>query len=569
MKLKLKHTAFCFIVSALAVSCNSDKFSQVELGLPVPLKYSQRKNISVEMLMPTKIWLYNDKIIVYDQVREDFFKVFDRKNLEYKFSFGTYGQGPNEFISTDPESINPSTYFEVLDLAFGRVKLYYYTVTDTGAFPMDQTLLVKHNYPMQSFKKISDSLYLLDNNTSSEKFENEFILYDAPKQNIKEEFGDVIFFDETLKEKHADEQFSALLKSTTVNRFNDKFATFYYKYPYFKIFSADKSYNTYHIKNVEQNKPDMMYFASSYSTEKFIYVLWLEKPKNEIFGDIENFRPQLLVFDWEGNLVRNYLMDIPAITFAVQEDDSKLYATTIAESDMNTLYVYDLHDLQQANKIVSFDELDINMLYASNLQQAKNLYAVSDELDINTLLYASNSQQTKNNDFVQLKNDFYSLNMLKPYKFTEDKDKERNKTLEKDGYLRNVNYFAQGHNPTFKGIESIMLTVNIPQNEQNNPQTYLKKRIEDLHKIAKDLNTQTVKIGNKEVIQSSYYKNMTGYSGEDAGVQYVNEFLFCEGKNIIEMHVCSTVKDVDKYMDSFKSVVSSFSWHYKKSNKSK
>jgi hypothetical protein len=506
MFLKIKYIGVFAFYFVLAVSCHTEKANNiVELDLPdAKILHSQRKIVDTDLFRPSKIFVHKDKLIVYDDVRDNILKVFDVNNLEYKYSFGNYGLGPNEFIFTDKEAINSSTYFEILD----RSKLYYYNVTDTGAFAIDKTLFVAdESGPINNFKKLSDSEYLFNNNTYSGKFEKEFIVYDV-SNNTAKKIGNIVFFDKNLKSEDIGSQYSALQKTITTHNRTHKFAAFYYLYPYFKLFSDDKLCKIYHINNVKQKEMGCIYFAEPYSTDKFIYVMWINKSKDNVMNDLEKYHPQLFIFDWDGNLMQNYLLDIPVITFAVNNDDSKLYAVSFNESDINSLYVYDL-------------------------------------------------QQINDDNYIQLTNNFYSLNILKGYKFVENNEL-CNKTFEEDGYLINFNYFGQGFNKTNEELESISVKFCMPQNEQNNPKTQIEKGIQYLHKNAENLNIQNIQIENKDVIHCSYYMNLKEYN-EDIKVLYFNDFLFHEDKNVIEIRFISNIVDVGKYMNSFKAVISSFS----------
>jgi hypothetical protein len=153
----------------------------------------------------------------------------------------------------------------------------------------------------------------------------------------------LIFFDETVKQQKPVQQYISLIKSVTVNPKKNKFAAFYFKHPYFKIFSSETLYGVYHIDEEIQREEECTYFAGAYSTDKFIYVMWIAMPEEKIAENLANFKPDLLIFDWDGNIVKNYKFDVPVISFAVNNSNDKLYAVSLKEDDINAVYVCDLN----------------------------------------------------------------------------------------------------------------------------------------------------------------------------------------------------------------------------------
>lgn len=60
---------------------------------------------------------------------EDMCKVFDLPEVRYRYSFGTVGQGPDDFVFIDKESLNSGEQWEVVD----QRELVRLNLTDTGA----------------------------------------------------------------------------------------------------------------------------------------------------------------------------------------------------------------------------------------------------------------------------------------------------------------------------------------------------------------------------------------------------------------------------------------------------
>jgi len=56
--------------------------------------------------------------------------------------------------------------------------------------------------------------------------------------------------------------------------------------------------------------------------------MWVNMDKKEASDNMEKFKPQILVFNWDGELVKQFSTEIPLITFAVSEKYQKIYAVS-------------------------------------------------------------------------------------------------------------------------------------------------------------------------------------------------------------------------------------------------
>jgi hypothetical protein len=59
--------------------------------------------------------------------------------------------------------------------------------------------------------------------------------------------------------------------------------------------------------------------------------------------DINNFKPELLIWDWNGTLINRYKLDKPVTRYAISEKHQKLYGTFLMKAD--EIYVFDLPNL--------------------------------------------------------------------------------------------------------------------------------------------------------------------------------------------------------------------------------
>lgn len=78
-------------------------------------------------------------------------------------------------------------------------------------------------------------------------------------------------------------------------------------------------------------------FEDTYVTNKFIYLLMYGVEKNKF----EQTYPQVLVFDWDGNFIKNYVFNERLTTISVDEGSSSLYGIVENENG-HTLKKYDI-----------------------------------------------------------------------------------------------------------------------------------------------------------------------------------------------------------------------------------
>jgi hypothetical protein len=195
---------------------------------------STSKRLNVEILLSGKIFIHEDKLIVFEQLHENMFKVFELPTLKYLYSFGDKGMGPNDFVSVGNDDIITynSEFVEIYDV--GKIK--YVKFTDSIAYIADtKPLNLSHlKTPVNRLKKCNDSTYYFDNWLEN-KQQNEFIRLNifSYEQSYFSPYPDWIHL--VSEEK----KYTTYLKSTSYNSFNDKIAVFYYHFPVMKLLDND------------------------------------------------------------------------------------------------------------------------------------------------------------------------------------------------------------------------------------------------------------------------------------------------------------------------------------------
>jgi hypothetical protein len=136
------------------------------------------------------------------------------------------------------------------------------------------------------------------------------------------------------------------IKSPVVNASKGKLATFYNFFKFFRIYSVNETVELekevhvniepYSADNLDNWEKRNVYYGRPYVTEKYIY------------APCDN---ELHVWDWDGNPIIQYILDIPFNSFAISEDLKKLYVTKYSANgedeneSIDKIYVYDLTHL--------------------------------------------------------------------------------------------------------------------------------------------------------------------------------------------------------------------------------
>lgn len=388
-----------FLLSGCQTRVEEGIEEKITLSDAVPLS-AVKKSVSVDLLRPSKLIVHGDKLVVYDMQEENMFKVFELPEVRYRYSFGNVGQGPDDFVFIDKESLNSGKQLEIVD----QQELIRLDLTDTGAVRVSRhPLLFEERAVLSGVKRINDSIYLSDG-FSDEKGK------ELQRMNIVtgdvEEFGEIPQWNKELSTFTEKKQ--AYSKSFCVNEQTGESAVFYYMYPKFRLFSKDnKCVKTVTIQTGSGETPTeegRIFFTESFATPSHLYVMWVDKSKEEVMKDVETFQPDLLVFDWEGNLEARYRLDQPVITFTVA--GNKLYAPSFLETDV--LYEYELPALKIDRK-----------------------------------------------KYHRLSSTYFSFDIYKSYHFATTDSIKLNGTGKRGDYIYGVVYMAQGDNRVYDDLEAM------------------------------------------------------------------------------------------------------------------
>lgn len=459
--------------------------------------------IATNMLMPTRIFNTENKLVVYDQIKDEMFKVFNLPEIEYQYSFGHTGKGPDEFSFIDANTMKMMGD-NLLFLDFNTVKSL--EINDKKIKVINSKTLRIEKSPINGLQMVNDSIYIY-NLMSVKKNGAEHQMVNINSKKTIKEFG--AYPDTDIKYNNEFEQYNAFYKHSVSNPTNNKFAVFYSYFNKIKIYS--KTGELLHEINIEDNYPEyspkdikknILFRVNPIPTSDFIYVLRIDQSKNEVENNFATFKPKIEVWNWEGKLLAKYLLDKPITAFTISEKENKLYAVSYIGT--NEIYEYELPK-------------------------------------------PSNIVNTQKSNFKQVNNDFYTINIPKGWIYSDaTPENEKNKLTEVNNRIYNTNIFV---NPQRKDRCGSSIWISIISNP--NKKDFLVSDFLKLNDFSKEDNYKfkEMKINGKLISVTSFQRT----DSYPNGGKYTSNTAFWtwkEGKNIVEIQSssCTENKELIEYV---------------------
>ena len=304
----------------------------------------QTFSITDKVLMPLKIFASEDKILILDYTRKDVFKVMRLPGYDYLYSSGNLGEGPEDFISVNPESTClKDGIFEFLDM--GKVRRF--TLSNVGLSEIESVSLPILSSPLNNLEKISDSVYIANTPVYAED-DFEHMIININSSGVSKYFGH--FPKGNFELNSQQERHIAFHCSSTANPSLGRYATFYTYFKRFKIYddSGDLIKEVVIQPNGEKpyllkdNKQNIIHFAEPFSSSNYIYVLYIGQSVRDLENYEEEYFPRLTIWDWDGNPIAQYKLNLPITSFAISEDKHQLYG--ISYLSMGKIFQFELPD---------------------------------------------------------------------------------------------------------------------------------------------------------------------------------------------------------------------------------
>jgi hypothetical protein len=288
----------------LLISCNNHHIDTHSIE---PIELKSKKVMIEEIISPDFLTLKNNKLIIASSKGDSMLHVYSLPDLEYDFSFGRKGKGPEE-IQLFPmfcESMNETLYV----WGYNPISVRKYNINESGEFKFKGIIDLPKYDAFNYMHIINDSLFI-------------YYLPDylkIVKVDLKrKEYLDHI---KMKKENHNESYFYKNRGSIAVN---DTFLVFSYLFK--------KQINIYRINDFKLHKKirwdykysdpivgdfnTPLFYTNIVAGENYFYALC--KDNNGISTVLE-------VYSYEGVFVKAFTFDITPELFSVDEKNKTIY----------------------------------------------------------------------------------------------------------------------------------------------------------------------------------------------------------------------------------------------------
>lgn len=295
--------------------------------------------------------LLDNKLIGIDFSMDTCFYILDTINYNLT-RFGIRGQGPDEFLSpVSLQYLDKSTFgsYDIMSKLYNEIKLLSDNTFKIKRYPKTSEQLsfsfrsIKTNsnkfikiapYPQNMFL-ITDSLDKKINSIYEFPYKN------ADEKKIKNHLRAMAYQGEILSNPSRNKMIYTSSVGNIIHFYEIKGNSLNLLK---KIETAYPDYIT-EEKNGGFGAPlrskNVVSYICSYTTDHFAYFLYSGKTIKEFINEGSMYcGDNLLVYDWDGNLVKNIKLDIPCQYFCISNDDKSMWA--IAETPDPSVIKFDI-----------------------------------------------------------------------------------------------------------------------------------------------------------------------------------------------------------------------------------
>lgn len=331
-------TIIILLFVALFCSCNKNKTIDVESLFPQTrnLHYKQKKYSDLIMGRISDIHLVNNKLFMMEENGDSCFYIIDMVEDRYVGGFGKKGQGPDEFLQPYHFQYYSDSILAVFDLWKGSliglkansVSLGYlqnYNIMRLDSVMCHSFVATKYNtyIAMGGYK---DCLFrMLDPKGHRINDFFEYPYKDEYEKSLSNRLRAMAYQGKVLTNPSMDKLVFAVSYSPIISFYQitprslKLLASIISAYPEYKPEETSNSMSAAMSRN---NK---IGYIDVYTTEQYVYALYSGKTiKDAASGAFES--NQVLVFDWSGNPVTKYALDIFVTEICISPDDAVLYA---------------------------------------------------------------------------------------------------------------------------------------------------------------------------------------------------------------------------------------------------
>lgn len=345
---KYIYSIFYSILATLLICCSNKKQVE-ENNVAISHKSIQLKNDFLGK--PGPIILIDNNVIGIDYRLDSCFFCVNTKN-DSIYRFGSRGNGPSEFIYPFTLQYIDERHFGSFDLNSGK---YTQFAIENESTNLEKQYNVINDEASMSFdfKQVSNNSYL----GLGPYKENMYIILDS-LANIKSSFFE--FPNKDKDEKNIKNYLRAMAYQGRLNLNPER-----NKFIYTSIWG-----DIIHIYNIKNNsievikkieniypsyvpqqdsegysaplsKSNIVGCISSATTEKYIYLLCSGERLEKFAKDRKEFYGTIVrVYDWNGNKIQSFILDVECSNICVSQDDKMLYA--ISDNPDPELVLFDL-----------------------------------------------------------------------------------------------------------------------------------------------------------------------------------------------------------------------------------
>lgn len=319
----------------LVLSCREKTKTDNLPNDPITLEVVKTLRTDSLILSPLKLIFHNDKIIIYDAVRNGSYLKFIvfNDNLEYLYNFGEKGRAANEFGNIFFNNIISSDYLEVVD--FGNMNIKYIDLGDKEAKIFRKRVIPNSvdAAPINSLRKIKEDEYFSNCITNTNN-NYEILKFHLDSNGEISDISPLSKVPDWYKGE-LNQRFTYLAYNNNKgSKVDNKIGIFYYNYPYFRIITTKGALileNEVHINNQSIMNEETAYFFNAYATDNYIYSIWC----NYSTSSPEYMKyNKILAIDWDGNIKALFeLNENASSNFIVSDNDEFLYNLTNNEEN--------------------------------------------------------------------------------------------------------------------------------------------------------------------------------------------------------------------------------------------
>jgi hypothetical protein len=444
---------------------------------------------------------FPDKAVIFDNGKEDLFKVYRLPEFTFLYSFGEIGEGPNEFSYVNENSLQAMA--DNLVVVSGTQLKMIRIENDSTVMGESVELFMSNSSPVNGLVMIDESTYICDiMDAKPGGPEHQVVHLQRGEELIT--FGKYPEISKLENNRQLDRLYRDFGKRSVVNPKDGRIAAFYFYQNEIKYYN-NMGELLHEIEIETPAKNDLegemdMYRVEPFATPKHIYVMYIGKPKSEVMEKPEIFRPHLEVWDWEGNLLERFILDQPLTSFVVSENYKKLYGFSYFKEDL--FFEYDLKESGISKSLLD-----------------KSVEGLSSAKDIDS---KKEGQGANPNSESIAENDYYRMELPSGWRYSPASLEAKNELGETDEmYVTGARFIGEKlAGDSFCGA-TIGLSISIPKKEGFNFDDYLKSRA-NRYKANKNLAGLTIKELDAYNDSKGYRIHFSNQLTDSNGQKYVS-----------------------------------------------